>query len=120
MKAICIVSLLFIFLFARASGQNTDFRKNYFKGERLFDTIKRVNLVQETLEKYGNPNEQNLASVAVRFALQHSAVSTVIPGIRNVSQAEMNCVMSDEPELSEILYDQLKKHNWRRAFWYSG
>ena len=38
-----------------------------------------------------------LAQAALKFVLAHPAVSTVIPGIRNVAQAEANCGVSDLP-----------------------
>jgi drug/metabolite transporter (DMT)-like permease len=49
-----------------------------------------------------------------------AAVSTVLVGIRNVAQAEMNCGVSDLPPMSDELEIALRKHNWRRAFWYEG
>jgi len=61
-----------------------------------------------------------MAQVALKFALAHPAVSTVIPGIRNVQQAELNCAVSDLPDLDTDLMIRLRRHNWRRAFWYSG
>jgi aryl-alcohol dehydrogenase-like predicted oxidoreductase len=56
----------------------------------------------------------------LKFALKPPAVSTVIPGIRNVSQAEMNCGVSDQPSMSDELEGKLRKHYWRRGVWYAG
>src|SRR5437764_988042 len=64
-----------------------DFRNNYFAGDRLDRTIRRVEKVRQTV----GGQEPDLATAALRFALKPRAVSTVIPGIRNVRQAEMNC-----------------------------
>lgn len=97
-----------------------DFRRHYFKGERLKDTLHRVAEIKKTIAEKGNITYDNLISVAARFALKHPAVSTVIPGIRNIQQAEMNCSLSDLPPLSNELYNALKHHIWRRAFWYGG
>jgi hypothetical protein len=47
-------------------------------------------------------------------------VSTVIPGIRNKWQAEVNTGVSDLSPLADDLVDKLKLHGWNRAFWYSG
>ena len=47
--------------------------------------------------------EPTLATAALKFALKPSAVSTVIPGIRNVQQAEMNIAVSDAPPLCPSL-----------------
>ncbi len=94
-----------------------DFRQTYFKGDRLLHTLRHVAAVKKTLGKNGIPDSE-LPAVAIRFALQHPAVSTVIPGIRNTEQARMNCAVSDAPDLPDDLYHHLKRHNWRRAFWY--
>jgi aryl-alcohol dehydrogenase-like predicted oxidoreductase len=64
--------------------------------------------------------EPDLATAALKFALKPAAVSTVIPGIRNVRQAEMNCRVSDLPAMSDELEWKLRAHNWRRGIWYSG
>ena len=61
-----------------------------------------------------------LPQAAIRFALAHPAVSTVITGIRSVAQAEANCTASDLPPMPEDLLLRLRKHAWVRAFWYAG
>jgi len=61
-----------------------------------------------------------LPQAALKFALAHPAVSTSIPGMRNVDQVEANLAVSEMPEMSEALLKTLYKHNWRRAFWYEG
>lgn len=96
-----------------------DFRNNYFRGDRLAVTVRRVEQIKKAIQKHGL-DPATLPSVAIRFALKNPAVSTVIPGIRTVRQAEMNCAVSDEPELTEDLFNDLKRYNWRRAFWYGG
>ena len=52
--------------------------------------------------------------------LKPGAVSTVIPGMRNVQQARLNCSVSDQPPLSDELELKLRQHAWRRADWYKG
>jgi aryl-alcohol dehydrogenase-like predicted oxidoreductase len=93
-----------------------DFRRGYFAGDRLERVVGKVEEVRKTI----GTAEPNLATAALKFALKPSAVSTVIPGIRNVLQAEMNCGVSDLPPMSDALEIKLRDHNWRRAFWYSG
>ncbi len=93
-----------------------DFRRNYFAGDRLERTVKRVEKVRETI----GSAEPNLATAAIKFALKPSAVSTVIPGIRNVAQAEANCAVSDQPPISDELDHRLREHRWNRGFWYGG
>jgi aryl-alcohol dehydrogenase-like predicted oxidoreductase len=94
-----------------------DWRKNYFRGERLKETLKHVKKVQKTVAEFPATGAGHLASVAVRFALKQRAVGTVITGIRNISQAAINCAISDEPALSDELCQALKQHHWRRYFW---
>lgn len=93
-----------------------DFRSRYFAGDRLERTVKRVAAVKETI----GDAEPDLATAALKFALKPAAVSTVIPGMRNARQAELNCGVSDQPPMTDELEARLRQHNWLRAFWYSG
>lgn len=93
-----------------------DFRNNYFAGDRLQRAIQRAEKVKEDTAESG----LTLAQAAIKFALMHPAVSTVIPGIRNVAQAEANVAVSELAPLSEAVMLKLRKHNWLRGFWYSG
>ncbi len=95
-----------------------DFRSKYFRGSRLSDTVDRVEAVKKAVATVGGPAEKDLISVALRFALAHPAVSTVIPGMRSVAQVEQNVAVSDQPLLSGPLTAELRKHNWRRMFWH--
>src|SRR5439155_12702847 len=74
-----------------------DFRSRFFAGDRLGRTIDRVGKVRQTI----GAAEPSLATAALKFVLKPAAVSTVIPGIRNVAQAEMNCAVSDQPPMSD-------------------
>jgi len=93
-----------------------DFRNYYFAGDRLERAVKRVERIKEAIEGLN----LTMAEVALKFGLSHDAVSTIIAGIRNVQQAEMNCAVSDLPDLSEDLLINMRKHAWRRGFWYNG
>ncbi len=93
-----------------------DFRRNYFAGDRLERTVKRVEAIREDLADTG----YTMAQAALKFVLAHSAASNVIPGIRSLAQADANCGVSDVPDLSPDLLEKLRRHNWRRAFWYGG
>ncbi len=93
-----------------------DFRNTYFAGDRLERAVKRVEKIKETIADTG----MTLPEVALKFALAHPAVSTVIPGIRSVSQAESNIAASDSKPLSDELILKLHDHAWRRGSWYSG
>lgn len=93
-----------------------DFRRNYFAGDRLERAVRRAEKVKEDIADTG----LTMPQVALKFALMHPAVSTVIPGIRNVGQAEANIGASDLPDLSEATMLKLREHNWQRGFWYGG
>ena len=93
-----------------------DFRRSYFAGDRLARAVARVDKVKEELAGTGLSSAQ----AALGFALAHPAVSTVIPGIRNVAQAEANAAAADMEPLSDDLLQRLHKHAWMRGFWYGG
>ncbi|MBA3871676.1 MAG: aldo/keto reductase, partial [Anaerolineae bacterium] len=93
-----------------------DFRNSYFEGDRMERAVKRADKVKADIADSG----LSLAQVAIKFALMHPAVSTVIPGIRNVAQAEANTAVSDIAPLSDALMLKLREHNWMRGFWYGG
>jgi aryl-alcohol dehydrogenase-like predicted oxidoreductase len=93
-----------------------DFRNNYFAGDRLERSIRRVEEIRKDLDASG----YTLPQAALRFGLDHPAISTVIPGIRSVQQAQLNCAVSDLKPLPPPLMEKLRRHNWRRAVWYGG
>jgi len=93
-----------------------DFRAKYFEGDRLARAVAHTGEISRDLAGTG----YTLAQAALKFVLAHPAVSTVIPGIRSVTQAEANCGVSDLPDLPPDLLVRLRRHNWRRGVWYGG
>jgi aryl-alcohol dehydrogenase-like predicted oxidoreductase len=93
-----------------------DFRAKYFEGDRLARAIAHTEEIRKDLKG----TAYTLAQAALKFILAHPAVSTVIPGIRNVAQAGINCAVSDLPDFSADLLSRLRRHNWRRGVWYGG
>jgi len=93
-----------------------EFRNNYFAGDRLARTVRRVEKIKSVIGTV----EPDMATAALKFALKPGAVSIVIPGMRNVPQARLNCSVSDQPPLSDELELKLRQHAWRRADWYKG
>jgi len=93
-----------------------DFRAGYFAGDRLARAVARAEEIKKDLA--GTAYTQ--AEAALKFVLAHPAVSTVIPGIRSVAQAEANCRVSGLPPLPAALLEKLRRHNWRRGVWYGG
>jgi aryl-alcohol dehydrogenase-like predicted oxidoreductase len=93
-----------------------DFRQDYFAGDRLERTVRRVEAIKAAI----GGAEPDLAAVALKFALKPDAVSVVIPGMRTPCQAQMNCAVSDLPPLPDEVEAILRKHAWHRSFWYAG
>jgi aryl-alcohol dehydrogenase-like predicted oxidoreductase len=101
---------------AATTFSEDDFRTRYFAGDRLARAVKRVAQIKADTTETG----LTMPEIALKFALAHPAVSTVIPGIRNVAQAEANASASALPPLSEAVMLKLREHAWLRGFWYSG
>jgi aryl-alcohol dehydrogenase-like predicted oxidoreductase len=93
-----------------------DFRNNYFRGDRLAETVKRVERVRADLA--GTP--YSLPHAAIRFALADPAMSLVIPGMRSVAQVESNIAATHLPEMPAPLLEKLYDHLWNRGNWHAG
>ncbi|MBI2462398.1 MAG: aldo/keto reductase [Candidatus Rokubacteria bacterium] len=90
-----------------------DFRRDYFRGERLRETCERV----ERLRFLVRDEIGTLAQAALKFCLSHPAVSTVIPGMRRPEHVEENCAASDGIPLRPDELEALKAHAWPRNFY---
>lgn len=93
-----------------------DIRGNYFAGDRLTRTVRRVEAIKQVVAG----EEPDVATAALKFALKPSVVSTVIAGTRNAVQAEKNCAAGSQEPMSDELETKLRQHYWRRAFWHQG
>jgi aryl-alcohol dehydrogenase-like predicted oxidoreductase len=60
------------------------------------------------------PEGMDLPELALRFILEHTAVSTIIPGMRKPRHVERNLAASDGARLPPRLRDALKPHRWDR------
>ena len=90
-----------------------DFRNSYFGGDRLQQVDEHVRAL---LEDLGIERDQ-LAETALRFVLSHPAVSTVIPGMRSVRNAERNVAIGDGRGLPAETAQKLRAHRWDRNFY---
>jgi aryl-alcohol dehydrogenase-like predicted oxidoreductase len=90
-----------------------DFRNGYFRDNRKQQVAEHT----DALKKLVGKEASTLAELALRFCLHHPAVSTVIPGMRSVSNVEANCRLSDGRKLSDSLIAELRKHIWERDFY---
>lgn len=90
-----------------------DFRTRYFRGDRKKQVVERVGKLRKLL----NDEAKSLPELALRFVLSHSAISTVIPGMRKLKNVEANIAVSDGRRLSLDLLAELKRHAWDRNFY---
>lgn len=88
-----------------------DFRNYFFRGDRkqkVFDRVERLKMLL-------GAEAESLAELALRFTLQHDAVSTVIPGMRTRRHVESNIALSDGRRLSEGMIGRLRHFAWDRT-----
>lgn len=95
-----------------------DFRSKYFAGDRIDRVVERVERIAADMATI-EPN-RTMPEIAIRFALSHAAVGTVIVGMRNRSQADANVAIGGLPPLSESAVAALRRHAWLRGVWYGG
>jgi aryl-alcohol dehydrogenase-like predicted oxidoreductase len=87
-----------------------DWRNIYFGPERLRATLERVERLEPLV-----PEGMDLPELALRFILEHPAVSTTIPGMRRPTHVERNLAASDGVRLPPRLRDALRAHRWDRT-----
>ena len=92
-----------------------DGRSHYFGGTRLKRVVDRVEKIREEFKD----THYSMAELAMRFVLDHPAVTTVIAGMRNERQVELNTPVSDLSPLPKERRADLFKHEWHRQFWFS-
>jgi aryl-alcohol dehydrogenase-like predicted oxidoreductase len=90
-----------------------DFREGYFKGDRKRQVREHV----ESLLRDLGADAAALPAIALRFCLSHPAVSTVIPGMRTVRNAEANCKVSAAGPLPAETLATIRRHAWNRNFY---
>jgi aryl-alcohol dehydrogenase-like predicted oxidoreductase len=90
-----------------------DFREWYFRGaDRKRQVVEHVSALVKDLGE-----SVDLPETALRFCIEHPAVTTVIPGMRTTRHAEANAAVGDMPALSPEIMATLRKHAWERSFY---
>jgi aryl-alcohol dehydrogenase-like predicted oxidoreductase len=84
-----------------------------FRGDRFTETLGRVHRLKELCAPY----YPTLAEAAIRYSLSPAAVATVIPGMRNPAEVDMNVAYSDGAQFPDELAEQLTEHGWPRNFY---
>jgi len=87
-----------------------DWRNTYFVPENLIPTLERVEALRPVV-----PDGMSLPEMALRFILNHPAVSTIIAGIRKLKHVETNMSASDAGPLPSDLVSRLRSHRWVRC-----
>jgi aryl-alcohol dehydrogenase-like predicted oxidoreductase len=90
-----------------------DFRNRYFRDDRRQQVADHEQAILEDL----GIDRGELAETALRYVLSHSAVSSVIPGMRSVRNVERNCAVGNGRGLPPERVAALKAHRWERNFY---
>ena len=96
-------------LTAASTWADGDWRNIYFNKEHLTATLTRIDRLMPLV-----PDGMDLPELALRFILEHPAVSTTIPGMRRPRNVERNVAASDGVRLPPRLAEALKAHRWDR------
>jgi aryl-alcohol dehydrogenase-like predicted oxidoreductase len=87
-----------------------DWRSTYFVPENLKASVARADALKPLV-----PAGSTLPEMALRFILNNSDVSTIIPGMRKIRNVEANLAASDKGPLPATLHAQLRPHRWDRT-----
>jgi aryl-alcohol dehydrogenase-like predicted oxidoreductase len=85
-----------------------------FRGERFIETFERI----EQLKALCKPYYPTLAEAAMRYVLSARQLSTLIPGMKNKAEVDMNIVYSDGKVFPEELKAALAPHGWIRNYYH--
>ncbi len=86
-----------------------DWRSTYFVPENLTSSVQHAEALRPLI-----PAGMTMAELALRFILSNKNVSTVIPGMRKISNVEANVATSDAGPLPADLRKRLRAHRWDR------
>jgi aryl-alcohol dehydrogenase-like predicted oxidoreductase len=87
-----------------------DWRGTYFVPENLNSSVEHADALRPLLR-----DGMNMPEMALRFILNNTDVSTIIPGMRQIKNVEANIAASDRGPLSAALHTELRKHRWDRT-----
>lgn len=93
-----------------------DWRNDYFCDDRIKQVCERAEQLQWLIEEV---ETGSLSEAALRFILSHSAVSTVVVGMRKLEHVRANAAASDKGPLSDEALERLQEHAWPHNFWIS-
>lgn len=88
----------------------SDWRNTYFVPENLKASVERAERLRPLI-----PSGMSMPEMALRFILNHPAVSTIIPGMRKPQHVRSNLVCSEAGPLPKELHRRLRPHRWDRV-----
>jgi aryl-alcohol dehydrogenase-like predicted oxidoreductase len=86
-----------------------DWRNTYFVPENLKSSVAHAEALRPLV-----PTGSTMPEMALRFILNNSDVSTMIPGMRRIRNVEANCTASAAGPLPADLHQKLRQHRWDR------
>ncbi|MDZ4701008.1 MAG: aldo/keto reductase [Rhodothermales bacterium] len=86
-----------------------DWRSTYFVPENLIPSVEHADALRPLI-----PPGMTMPEMALRFILNNPAVSTIIPGMRQIRNVEANIAASDAGPLPAALFTTLRAHRWDR------
>ena len=92
-----------------SSWPEGDWRNLYFTTPQLAATLERVERLRPV-----QPAGMALPELALRFILEHPAVTTTIPGMRTLPHVRANLAVSDGRRLDAATLSALREHRWQR------
>jgi len=87
-----------------------DWRSTYFVPENLKASVTRGDALRPLV-----PGGSTMSEMALRFILNNSNVSTIIPGMRKRKHVESNLSASEKGPLPADLLAELRHHRWDRT-----
>jgi len=87
-----------------------DWRNSYFVSENLKHSVEHAEALRPLLR-----DGMTMPEMALRFILNNTDVSTIIPGMRKRQNVEGNIAASDRGPLPLELHAELRKHRWDRT-----
>jgi len=91
-----------------------DWRSEWLTADRLEQGARRV----AELEHFLAADRPTLAALALKYVLSHPAVSTVIPGMRQLAHVDANCATSDGQLLPAHVLEALEGHAFAHGWKY--
>ena len=93
-----------------------DWRNTYFVPENLVPAVEKAEEIKKLIEEWNQERSTRITmpELALRFILNNSDVSTIIPGMRKLHHVEANTAASDAGPLPRELHEKLRKFRWVR------